>query len=185
MKTAALHALPAPERSLPQKLAGAALHPAFTQIFSDYFEYACRSLQRFGVGEADLEDIAQELFMVLARALPDADLDAPLKPWILSFVVRHAANYRRLARHRGQELTDAPVSTRVLEQLDAKRTVLRALDAIDDDKREALVLHDLEGLSAREIAALLSIPENTVYSRVRLAREGFRRAIDTQRKECT
>ena len=156
---------------------GVALDPSFGDLFETYFSYACRALRRLGVREADLEDVAQELFLTIHRALPDSDRSRPMKPWIFSFVVRHAANYRRLAWHRGRELDDTPVSPRIVARLDAKRTVLRALDALDDDKRTTLVLHDMEGFSAGEIAALLEVPENTVYSRVRLAREAFRRAI--------
>lgn len=154
-----------------------ALDPSFGAIFETYFSYACRALRRLGVREADLEDVAQELFLTIHRALPDSDRSRPMKPWIFGFVVRHAANYRRLAWHRGRELDDTPVSPRIVARLDAKRTVLRALDALDYDKRTALVLHDMEGFSAGEIAGFLEVPENTVYSRVRLAREAFRRAI--------
>jgi RNA polymerase sigma-70 factor, ECF subfamily len=155
------------------------LDPTFTDFFDAHFTYACRGLRRLGVRDADLEDVAQELFLTMHKALPQCDRTRPMKPWVFSFVVRHAANYRRLAWHRGREFDDVPVSPRIVARLDAKRTVLRALDTLDDDKRTALVLHDMEGFSAGEIAELLGIPENTVFSRIRLARASFRVAVAT------
>lgn len=149
-------------------------HPAFGAIFDEHFAYVCRSLQRLGVREADVEDVSQELFLAVQRGLPTCDLSRPIKPWLYGYVVRYASNYRRLSWNRARELEDAPMSPRIERNLEARRAVLRGLAALDDDKREALVLHDLEGFSAVEIAETLQIPLNTVYSRVRLAREAFR-----------
>jgi RNA polymerase sigma-70 factor (ECF subfamily) len=49
----------------------------------------------------------------------------------------------------------------------------RALDALDADKREVFVLAEVEQMSAPEIAEVLGIPVNTVYSRLRAARQAF------------
>jgi RNA polymerase sigma-70 factor (ECF subfamily) len=148
--------------------------PTFTQLFEDHFAFVCRSLQRLGVREADLEDIAQELFLAVHRALPTSDRSRPLRPWLFGFAVRFAANYRRLSWHRGRELDDVPISPKLHDKLAAKRTVLHALERLDFDKRVVLVMHDLEEFTAPEIAEQLGLPLNTVYSRVRLAREAFR-----------
>jgi RNA polymerase sigma-70 factor, ECF subfamily len=58
-------------------------------------------------------------------------------------------------------------------QRDARRVVFDALDRLSDEQRAVFVLHDLEGKAAPEIAADLDVPLNTVYSRLRLARERF------------
>jgi RNA polymerase sigma-70 factor (ECF subfamily) len=47
---------------------------------------------------------------------------------------------------------------------------MKALDTLDLDRRAVFVLHELDELSMPEIAAALSIPLNTAYSRLRLAR---------------
>lgn len=159
------------------------VEPSFTQLFEAHFGFVCRSLQRLGVREADVEDIAQELFLAVHRALPESDRSRPLKPWLFGFAVRYAANYRRLSWHRGRELDDVPVSPKLHDKLAAKRTVLGALERLDFDKRVMLVMHDLEQLTAPEIAAELGIPLNTVYSRVRLAREAFRGFVPAEREE--
>jgi RNA polymerase sigma-70 factor (ECF subfamily) len=154
--------------------------PDFTKLFEEHFGFVCRSLQRLGVREADMEDIAQELFLAIHRALPESDRSRPLRPWLFGFAVRFASNYRRLSWHRGRELDDVPVSPKLHDKLAAKRTVLRALERLDFDKRVVLVMHDLEEFTAPEIAAELGLPLNTVYSRVRLAREAFRGFVPTE-----
>jgi RNA polymerase sigma-70 factor (ECF subfamily) len=159
------------------------VEPSFTRLFEEHFSFVCRSLQRLGVREADLEDIAQELFLAVHRALPESDRTRPLKPWLFGFAVRYASNYRRLAWHKGRELDDMPVSPKLHDKLAAKRTVLAALERLDFDKRVVLVMHDLEELTAPEIAQELGIPLNTVYSRVRLAREAFRGVVPVESQE--
>jgi RNA polymerase sigma-70 factor (ECF subfamily) len=47
---------------------------------------------------------------------------------------------------------------------------MEALDRLDFDRRVVLVMHDLDEISVPEIAAMLEIPLNTAYSRLRLAR---------------
>ena len=169
------------ERGASHASAEPVLSPTFKQIFEQHFGFVCRSLARLGVREADLEDLAQELFMTVHRVLPESDQSRPIKPWLFGFAVRYASNYRRLSWHRGRELDDVPVSPKVHDKLAAKRTVLTALEGLDFDKRVVLVMHDLEELTAPEIAAELGIPLNTVYSRVRLAREAFRALVPSDK----
>ncbi len=167
----------------------APLVPSLTQEFESLFvaEFAfiCRTLQRLGVREADVNDVAQELFLAVFRALSDWDRARPQKPWLFGFAVRFASNYRRLGWHRGRALDEdvAVPSPRLNDRIAAKRTVIRALDTLDFDKRVALVMHDVEEFTAKEIAELLGIPTNTVSSRVRLARDAFRAAVSSAEKE--
>jgi RNA polymerase sigma-70 factor (ECF subfamily) len=164
-------------------MSAAVLSPAFTSLFEEHFDYVCRSLQRLGVREADAEDVAQELFLTVLKSLPESDASRPMKPWLFGFAMRYASNYRRLSWHKGRELDDTPVSPKIHDKLAAKRAVLKALDALDMDRRAVLIMHDLEELTAAEIAAELGVPLNTVYSRLRLARQAFRDALgsDTSR----
>ena len=55
--------------------------------------------------------------------------------------------------------------------------VLKALDALDLDKRAVLVMHELDGVAIPDVAMALSIPLNTAYSRLRLARRDFEKAV--------
>jgi len=156
-----------------------ALAPSFRSLFEAEFGFVCRSLRRLGVRDADLQDVAQELFVTVHQRHGEYDPSRPLRTWLFSFSLRFAANYRRLARVRGH------VSDDVLERrgtsknpnAEARDLVLRGLEALDFDRRTVIVMCDLEGFAAPEVAEQLGIPVNTVYSRLRLAREDFRRAI--------
>lgn len=151
----------------------------FRALFEAEFDFVCRSLRRLGVRDADVHDVAQELFVTVNAALPTYERSRPVRPWLFAFATRFAANYRRLGWHKGDVLSeDAPLpSPRLAEKLTARVLVARGLDALDFDKRVALVMHDLEGIPAPEIARELDVPLNTVYSRVRLARVGFKKRL--------
>lgn len=154
----------------------------FRGLFDAEFGYVCRALRRLGVHAGDLEDVAQELFVTVYRSLGDYDPGRPLRPWLFSFALRFAANYRRLARNRAHlpsiELDRAKATASSETHTEARDTVLRALGALDFDRRTVIIMHDLEGFAAGEIAEQLGIPLNTVYSRLRLARADFRVAVE-------
>lgn len=154
------------------------LHATFRRLFDAEFSAVCRSLRRLGVHQADLKDVAQELFLALHQQLDTYDPARPIHPWLFGFSLRFAANYRRLSRNRGH-VSDEVLATHAAAEpsAEARDLVLRALDGLDFDRRVVLVMHDLEGFSAPEIAAELAINLNTVYSRIRLAREDFQSAL--------
>lgn len=157
-----------------------ALSREFEELFKANFAFVCRTLERLGVRASDVNDVAQELFLAVHRALRERDRSRSEKPWLFGFAVRFASNYRRLGWNRGRPLDEdlAVPSPRLNDKLSAKHTVLRALESLDFDKRVALVMHDLAEFTAKEIAAELGIPMNTVSSRVRLARDAFRTAVE-------
>lgn len=162
------------------------LSKGFREVFDAEFAFVCRTLRRLGVREADLADVAQELFVSVHRSLADYDGTRPLRPWLFSFCARFAANYRRLARHRSVELAENELSVTSASDVEARDLVLRALGHLEFDRRVVLVMHDMEGFAAPEIAEQVAAPLNTVYSRLRLARADFRAAVKTlQGKEGT
>lgn len=155
----------------------------FRAIFESEYAYACRTLRRLGVLDGDVGDVAQELFLHVHDDLPSFDRTRPLRPWLFAYAVRLAANYRKLARHRVEDLGNeerdrsAPSS----ERRAVRDLVSRALRRLDDDQRVSVLMHDFEGLSAPEIAEATQVPLNTVYSRIRLGREALRKNVDELR----
>ncbi len=155
----------------------------FQAIFAAEFSYVCRALRRLGVRQADLEDQAQEVFVSVHAKFDGYDRSRPIRPWLFAFAFRAASNYQRLARHRHErsaELAEAE-SAHTPEVLLADRQkqelVLSALEGVPLERRSALIMHDIDGFSAPEIADALAVPVNTVYSRVRVARDEFRAAL--------
>lgn len=153
----------------------------FREVFEAEFGYVCRTLRRLGVDSNDVQDVAQELFVTVHRAWSEYDGTRPLKPWLFSFALRFAANYRRLARHRvplqQPEHEDEPKTAASAQGVEDRDLLLRALARLDFDFRVAVVMHDLAGFSAPEIADCVGAPLNTVYSRIRLARAELKDAL--------
>lgn len=176
---AAARAEPAPEM------------PTLAEIYRDNFRIVWSTLARLGVRRAELEDAVQEVFLVVHRRLPDYDPTRPLRPWLLGITYRVATAERRRARHHREQLTDDPrrgavagsdPEGEVIARRRAER-IHRALDTLDDERRAVFVMCEMEGVSGPEIAEALGVPLNTVYSRLRVARERFRRAIEALRAE--
>ncbi len=143
------------------------------------------SLRRLGVHERDLEDLAHDLFIVVARKLEEFDESRALRPWLFGIAFRVALDYRRSARFRREQLDDVaadpidarPAADEQLEMAEKQRLVLAALDTLRIEQRAVFVMHDLDGTPVPEIATVLGIPLNTAYSRLRLARDQFASAV--------
>jgi RNA polymerase sigma-70 factor (ECF subfamily) len=96
---------------------------------------------------------------------------------------RVASDRRRRAYERREVVQAAPNVAEVADpappiEFDRRRALLQAaLSTLPLEQRAVFTLFELEGLRGDEIAAMLGIPVPTVHSRLRLAREGFRRAL--------
>jgi len=157
-------------------------------VYEAYFRYVWRCLRSLGVRDSQLEDALQDVFMVVQRRLPEFDGRAAVRTWLYAIALRVARKYRERARREPASLEAAREDDPELSTLhdaggdreqDSERLVLarRALSSLDDDKREIFVLARVEQMSAPEIASVLRIPLNTVYSRLRAARLAFEAEI--------
>src|SRR6185436_7362521 len=139
--------------------------------------------------DADLEDLTHDVFVIVYRSLPEYDPKRPLRPWLFGMAYRFASDYRRRAQHRREVVDDrrvepidrAPPADEQLAAQQARQLVIDALDAVELDRRAVLVMHDIDGHGVPEIAQALEIPLNTAYSRLRLAREQFKAAVQRLR----
>lgn len=163
--------------------------PAFRALFEEEFSYVFNSLRRLGVRESDLEDVTHDVFIIVHRILAEFDPARPLRPWLFGVAFRVASDYRRLARHVREipeDPPDEPVDGALpadeqIASAQARRQVIEALDELELNRRAVLVLHDIDGQAMPQIALALAIPLNTAYSRLRIAREEFRTAIQRGR----
>jgi RNA polymerase sigma-70 factor (ECF subfamily) len=159
----------------------------FRDIYDHHFDSVWHSLRRFSVAEKDLLDATQEVFLVVYKKLPEFEGRAQLGTWIFQICRRVASTYRRSAPVRREVVTDsAELSERVDElhvtadvsSLAQAVSMARAiLDKLPDSQRDVFILYELEQLSGEEIAEQLCVPLGTVRSRLRLARQAFRREV--------
>lgn len=160
-----------------------ARRPEFRAVFVEHYRFVWRLLAHFGVLEAARDDAAQEVFAVVHRRLSDYDGDTPMRAWLAGIARRVASTLQRTqlrAARRLEVVAPPPAPTQPDAELEQRQRVALAeacLATLDDDQRDVLVLTEIEGLSAPEIAAALGVKLNTVYSRLRVAREKFQRAV--------
>ena len=157
-----------------------------TTIYRDHGQFIWLSLQRFGVRLADLDDLAQDVFMVVHRKLSHLDPLGRIRPWLFGICMRIAANYRRRRRWQveipssGRDHNRAaglPLADDLLIKGQDRELAERALATLEVDKRAILVMFEIEELPCAEIAELMNVPVGTVYSRLHAARRQLKEAL--------
>jgi RNA polymerase sigma-70 factor, ECF subfamily len=167
--------------------------PDLQNIYRSEFAYVWKTLRRLGAPPSHLEDLAHDVFVVVHRHLGDYDVSRPLRPWLFGIALRVVSDFRRLGsnlREIAAEQIDAvdpsPTPQQRMEAVEARALLLKALDALDLDRRAVFIMHAVDEVPVPEIAAALSIPLNTAYSRLRLARADvaacLKRLCSTERR---
>jgi RNA polymerase sigma-70 factor (ECF subfamily) len=147
----------------------------FDTIYERELTYVWKTLGRLGVAPSDLADGVHDVFVVVYRKWDEIDHERPIRPWLFGIARRLVATTRRKRREILSDDLDraAPVDDRA-----AQRDLLwLALATLDEDRRDVVILHDLDGFTGLEIAEILEIPANTVHSRLRLARVDLAAAV--------
>jgi RNA polymerase sigma-70 factor (ECF subfamily) len=168
--------------------------PSFAEVYETYFKFVWRSARRLGTPEPNLDDVVQEIFMVAFRRQDEFEGRSSVKTWLYGIVFNVVRSHRReLAQKHPQALAgerraetdllvdDADGPHERASKNEAAQVVDRFLDGLDDDRRAVFVLAELEQLTAPEIATVVNAPLNTVYSRLRLARLDFAKAVARHR----
>ncbi len=157
-----------------------------SSIYRRYGQFVWVSLQHLGIRPADLEDIAQEAFIVVHRRLHTFDASGQMTTWLFGICMRLASNYRRRRRWKveilsGERTDERPSSSMLSDELLIRREERefadRMLSKLDVGKRAVFVMFEIEGLSHAEISRLMDIPVGTVYSRLHAARRKLRKLL--------
>lgn len=176
-------ALPAPS---PQRASGDAALAAYQREVA----YVFRTLQWLGARPSEIEDLAQEVFLGLRHSWPQYDPTRPLRPYLFGLAFRIVSADRRKRRREvvlgTVEIRDlSPGPEQVLQAKETRAVVLRALERIPLRRRAVFVMHYLDDVPMDQVAAALSIPLFTAYSRLRSARKEFEAAVRRLIKEST
>jgi RNA polymerase sigma-70 factor (ECF subfamily) len=142
----------------------------FRDFFDEHAAFVWRVVRHLGAREADVADLAQEVFLVAHDKRAQLRSLDGARSWLYRIAFGVVRNHQRLAHVRREVPTDAPgEDLAVAGHRDevANRQVLRAvLDQLEPDKRAVLVAQAIEEMSMNEIAEALSIPVKTAYSRL-------------------
>lgn len=163
--------------------------PSFAEVYTAHFAFVWRSARRLGVQGGSVDDVVQDVFVIVHRRLGDFEGRSSLKTWLFGILLRVVRDHRRSLRRKSPGaqvdadlVADGATSPHeCAAKAEAARTLHALLDELSDDKREVFVLADLEQLTAPEIADALGVPLNTVYSRLRGARQDFDAAVARHR----
>jgi len=154
------------------------------EVFAREADYVHTALRRLGVHPGDLEDAVHDVFIAVHRQREAFDPARSLRAWLYGFAVRVASNHRRTVKRRRESdppavepADERPSAETILDSNDRRSLLLRALDTLRHERRDILVLHDLDGISMPDIARSIGVPLNTAYSRLRLAREDIAAAV--------
>jgi RNA polymerase sigma-70 factor (ECF subfamily) len=154
------------------------------ELFSAESGFVARVLRSFGVPKRDVDDAAQQVFIVLARKLA-AVAPGLERGFLYRTAVNIAAHVRRDVARRREELGSIPdlplVQTSLEDLVDERRArelLARRLEAMDRGAREVFLLHDVGRKTQSQIAAQLALPPGTVASRLRRARAALRIEVE-------
>jgi RNA polymerase sigma-70 factor (ECF subfamily) len=140
-------------------------------------------------------DISQEAFIKAYRALPRFRGDSAFYTWLYRIAVNTAKNHLAAQRRRPMDIeldlqdpeqyglhaklkeTDTPESVSLGHEL--QEILERAIQALPEDLRTAIVLRELDGMSYEEIAQTMDCPVGTVRSRIFRARDAIGKKVGT------
>lgn len=158
---------------------------AMSMIYRRYRSCVVRRLSHLAGPEAGVGDLVQETFVRVIEGLPSYRATAPFEHWVLRIATNVARSHYRARRRsllrlwpRRDRAGELPCpGQRADEAYPELQAVHGALARLSARLREAVILHDLEGISLGEMAEQLDVPLHTAASRVRRGREALRRHL--------
>ncbi len=156
---------------------------AFEEIYKACAGFVYNVAFRVAGTKEDAEEIVQDTFMKMYRALQGFEFRSSFKTWVYRVAMNTALNrYQQMKRLRThhvefdpalEETVAAPHTETPLERKDAADELQRMLGRLNPDQKACLVLREIEGLSYEEIAETLKININTVRTRIMRARQAL------------
>ena len=157
-------------------------------VYERELDYLFETLQRLGTSPREVEDLAQEVFLILHKNWPNLDVSRPFRPYLFAVAFRVVCAHRR---RRGREVPYAYLEAEdpaigPEESLQSKQSahlLMAALDTVPLARRAVVVMHDLDGFPIVEVAARLSLTRFGAYARLRKARKELASALRRLLKE--
>jgi RNA polymerase sigma-70 factor (ECF subfamily) len=165
---------------------------AFDALVRKYQHRIIGLIGRYIPDWSECQDVAQETFLRAYRALGNFRGDAQFYTWLHRIAVNTAKNHLVANNRRpptddidvddatqfesGMRLRDNDTPERELMRQQLEQTVMRAVEGLPEELRQAITLREVDGLSYEEIAQRMDCPIGTVRSRIFRARE----AIDVE-----
>ncbi|WP_425481528.1 RNA polymerase sigma factor RpoE [Marinicella rhabdoformis] len=160
---------------------------AFEMLVNRYQQRVANVIAKFVRDHHEIQDVAQEVFIKVFRALPNFRGDSSFYTWIYRIAVNTAKNHLVA---KGRRIQNAPVEFEEAENFSSNEdfrnldtpdavyardeleaTMSKAIAALPDDLRMAIIMREVDGLSYEQIAEKMDCPIGTVRSRIFRARD--------------
>jgi RNA polymerase sigma-70 factor, ECF subfamily len=163
---------------------------AFEEIYKVTSSFVYNVALRITPNSANAEEVVQDVFMKIYRNLNDFKFRSTFKTWVYRITVNTAINHYRKSNKEEKDrvdydniiesLPDKRLATEGISQSENEARLNALLDMLSPEHKTCLILREIEGLSYQEIADTLTIPVNTVRSRLKRARQAL--LVEAERK---
>lgn len=153
---------------------------AMVEIVREHYATVYRFCAR-RIGPDLAQDAAQETFVSAQGSLRRFDGRSSLRTWLLGIAHNHCRNLARKARPEESWLNEDEMNTEAMDG--GARTILnrqalrQAMAGLTPEHREAVILHELDGLTYEEAAKIAGVPAGTIKSRLYYAFEQLRKSL--------
>jgi len=146
----------------------------------------------------DARELSQEAFVKAYRNLSRFRFGSSFYTWLCRIAMNVSIDHLRRMKKRRTEQFDEGIASRdagvislahhradpdrTLERKRLRERIFSAIDTLPDDQRQVIILREIDGLSYKEIAAVMEIPEGTVMSRLYYARKKLQAALRDERR---
>jgi len=150
--------------------------------FDGELDYIFTTLKRLGAAPSEIEDLAQEVFVVLYRHWRTLDTNRPIRPYLFGVAYRILYAHHRL---RAREILCADVDADdgalspegSLQSKQSVALVTAALQRLPMSRRAVVVMHDLDEIPIADVARSLAITRFGAYARLRKGRRELAAAV--------
>jgi RNA polymerase sigma-70 factor (ECF subfamily) len=163
--------------------------PDFEEVYEEQADFVYSLSRRLSRGNADAEDLFQEVFLRVHRFLPKFQ-GGSVRGWLRRIVVNTNSSMKRGKKNQAMAHLDETPGWKdsipdteegpleVAERADSRQALEKALAELSEDFRTILILREVEDLDYSEIAEVLNVPVGTVRSRLARARMALRKELE-------
>ncbi len=162
--------------------------PKFSDVYANHLNFVWSMARYLGVETNALDDVVQDVFVIVYGRLCTLQRPEALRSWIYGITRRVVSTHHRTQKSARVTTGTQPIEPelnlaewqnpeQLTEHSEQAKLLWSLVSTLDAAKREVFVLAELEEMSAPEIAAVTNAPLNTVYSRLRVARQELEVAL--------
>ncbi len=172
---------------------------AFEELIKDYKKMAYNIALRVLRNKEDAEDVSQEALVKVFKNIDSFNMQSTFKVWLYRIVMNTCLDFKRkkkivtysidkpLESDESEILQDIPDNSNnpdiIIQNKLESQMLYDCIEMLDDDFRMVIVLRDLQNLSYKDIASILSCNEGTIKSRLNRARKKLRDIITNKLQE--